>query len=352
MILTALLIITIFTSCNSSQPTSPASSKAISSDISSNTSISTQSSEQHIANLDDNTPVSPKIGLFHVAPSTNLKEFDKVVKYEWVNCFILEGSELRLLKYALKKIKEQKKTAFIYMNIALTDYRQLRNDWQQAYDKVVAAAKEENAWDDTVLGWFYDEPFLNSFTEDAFITATKYSREKYGKRCFAVFSTPEFDKTIVDIPQLKNRPTINQKNLAYVTDIGYDFYEIWGELQIKAHESFKKALGDRADTIITWYFPPIGILRKEWDPDQSEKYCSQIFENYFNFMKSEKRFGGVFLYTWEPILENDFTHGNGKKYLTPNDSGVVLWKDLYSILSNFGKDISSGKKINEIILKK
>lgn len=305
-----------------------------------------------LVNLDGVFKPVPQLGLFHVAPNINLDEFDKVVKYDWVTCFILEGSEIRSLKYALKKIKEQKKTAFVYMNIALTEYRQLKPNWKEGYDKVVAAAKEVGCGNETFLGWFYDEPFLNSFTEEAFITATKYSYEKYKKRSFAVYSTPEFDKSIVDIPQFKTRPVINETNLQYVTDVAYDYYQIWGEKQKQANSSFKKALSKRAGKIINWYIPPMGLMNAEWKEEESEKNCIEVFENYFNFIKNEKVFGGVFFYTWEGIEENGFVHGNGKQYMTPEENGVAQWPNLYKKITSFGKDLRKGKSINQITLSK
>lgn len=66
---------------------------------------------------------------------------------------------------------------------------------------------------DNLVGFYWDEPFLNGMTNDDFLTMTKTLYEKYGLRNNPVLGGD---------PVLNG--TITAETLAYVTDIGWDTY--------------------------------------------------------------------------------------------------------------------------------
>ncbi len=280
------------------------------------------------------------MGIFHVLPSKDINEFEKVLQYDWVNCFILEAIELDMLRYGLKRIKENGKKAYIFMNFALSEgNRRLKPNWKRIFQTVYNTCEDAGALD-ILEGWYYDEPFLDSFEENDFIQVSKFGKEVLNRKNFAIFSTPEIDKSIIcSVPQLNDRPMINENNLKYVTDIAYDFYSDDIQKQMLTQKIFKYKLGERIHDLAIWYIPPIGVLFPEWKVEESEKICLNILQLYQSYIKSEKNLGGVFLYTWEAMLENGFVHGDGKKYLTPNEKGEVLWNEFYTSIKSFGRKL-------------
>lgn len=280
-------------------------------------------------------------GAYHISPNKNYSEFIKALDFDWINCFILEGAEPSMISDALDEINQRGKKAFILMNTALSSGNKvLRSDWQSIFDNVNSICNASPG-KDALEGWYYDEPLISTFTESDFITVTDYGKNTLHKRNLAVFSVPEFDKSLVS----GNCPEISDANIEHITDIAYDSYDASLAKHDKIQNAFESRIQNRRNDIRVWYIPPIGIT---FDSNWFQYYNLRILEQYLGYMKQDVNVGGVLFYTWETNVENGLTEGNGKYYLMPKENGVTPWNCLQKAVTSLGKDIVQGKALSDI----
>ncbi len=207
---------------------------------------------------------------------------------------------------------------------------------------------------DNLVGFYWDEPFLNGMTGADFLTMTKTLYEKYGLRNNPVLGkTPIFDGTITT------------ETLAYVTDIGWDTYSFDLTEAAKSDANQNAHLAElseehgvtftTAEEYLRWYhnevmslvgrdvnvwFWPAAYTTYLWTGENADE--AVVIENLKFFEKllyEQKNPGGLILYNYYNSTEVETEKGlvnhlvvldeDGKQVLFPRAN---KWVDYSNIL--------------------
>ena len=99
------------------------------------------------------------------------------------------------------------------------------SEYMQRIDKTVSIYKEKELWDDTFLGFSFDEPLLKrGHTNQDLYDMTKALYENYGKRIFSVFSAYEVIGKKGNFDDPEGTLILEDFATEYLTDIGHDNY--------------------------------------------------------------------------------------------------------------------------------
>lgn len=121
--------------------------------------------------------------------------------------------------------------------------------WQEAFDSLWKHI-QNTGYEDTVLGWYIDEPSDMPAVKEF----TKYAYETYGKRFLICFMVNTVDPNVWGGFQGEDRH-ISKDTVQYLTDIALDLY--WG---VEGNEGMYEALYDTLHKMMrpdakVWYIP-------------------------------------------------------------------------------------------------
>lgn len=163
--------------------------------------------------------------------------------------------------------------------------------WEDDLEALVDTLKFMGLWD-TIAGFIWDEPLHSRIPVEDFYKHSKYLKEKYNKRNFAVFYLTAFDPGVdpgrgIDI--------ITPQTGAYITDIGFDAYGVSNPEKYRAYNEKMKAAVGRTHEVKVWFVP---CAFEEIYSGKDEAYALNHLNICYDLLKEEKNPGGIFAYSY------------------------------------------------------
>ena len=247
-------------------------------------------------------------------------------EYDYINTFLIEGSNLEQSMFEAKILTENGKNFFLNVHSLLSlgasnVDENLRGDWRSNLKRY--AAKLYDIGGDYFQGFYFDEVDLY-LNEKDFTRVTKYMREHFGLRTFAVHRRNPFTIPAslgIPIAEYNGKSfVISADNHKYVTDVGwwwYGGYDYYGYNAVSLGDKWKEAMDQLDPNTRKWIVPPIG----SFDFRHDEEDCIEVIYAMYREASKVEGFGGLMFYT---MGEGGLWGGYGKitvdnEKLTSND---------------------------------
>lgn len=223
-------------------------------------------------------------------------------EYDYVNTFLVEGRSLEQACYEAKLLAENGKNFFLNVHSLLSlgaanVDENLRGDWRSNLKRFAATLYDIGG--DCFQGFYFDEVDLYLNAKD-FTRVTKYMREHFGLRTFAVHRRNPFTIPAslgIPIEQYGGKSfVISAENHKYVTDVGwwwYGGYDFYGYNAERLGNLWKEAMDQLDPNTRKWIVPPIG----SFDFRHDEEDCIEVLYAMYREASKVKGFGGMMLYT-------------------------------------------------------
>ncbi len=218
--------------------------------------------------------------------------------YSDFDSYIVSGEKYTVAEYEATMLAKANKKVWLGVTPLLNDQKTLVPDWQSKLIKY--ATMLQNICGDNFQGFYFDEPAYYCTSEE-FTEVTKFCREHFRKRVFAIhfngtFTNHETTETVKFIA--------NADNHAYVTDVGYWRYGNWNASADSAMGVWQDLVDTLNENTRIWVAPILG----RHDYLQTETDVSTIIENMLAGCKGMDNFGGVMFYamSYQPaVIELD-----------------------------------------------
>ena len=282
--------------------------------------------------------------------------FMKVVtdpQYDYVNTFLVSDGSLDQAIFEAKLLTENNKNFFLNVHDLLSigdpDIdKNLSGKWRYNLNRWAAHLYEVGG--DCFQGFYFDEVDLY-LNEKDFTRVTKYMREHFGLRTFAVHRRDPFTIPAsmgMHISKYKGtRFVIDSENHKYVTDVGwwwYGGYKYYGYNAERLGELWQDAMELLDPNTRKWIVPPVG----SFDFRHSEEDALEVAYAMYREASKVKGFGGLMFYTmqcgglWggygkitpdsEKLTDDDFLKDeNGEFVLDADGNKIVDIKENNSI---------------------
>ena len=243
--------------------------------------------------------------------------FLEVVKdpqYDYINTYLVEGKSLEMAIYTAEILAENEKYFFLNVHDLLSLGRSnvdenLKGNWRSNLD--MWAAHLYDVAGDWFQGFYFDEVDLYLNAKD-FTRVTKYMREHFGLRTFAVHRRDPFTLPAsfgMHISRYKGQKfVINAENHKYVTDVGwwwYGGYDYYGYNAERLGDLWKEAMDLLDPNTRKWIVPPIGSFDFRHDEEDSIEVAYAMYREASKL----EGFGGLMYYTMQ---EGGLWGGYGK----------------------------------------
>ncbi len=291
-------------------------------------------------------------GIFHTAKNIYPEVFEELNNSDYISFFLSESTPEDPVSIAMaKEISEKGKklyVAFFTWIFHHVKYQkmidvgsdddfivkcELYPNWKEIIDKKISFYKSLNI-DDTIEGFYIDEPLLNGITLDDFEMVTKYLSEAWPeKRIFCCFSIAG---VAPDVWTTGNVEPITPKAGQYLTDVAFDMYHKFDEKYEYISKEMKRRLGNRKDIRI-WYVPCVMNYRG----DKDEQHCLDHLNGLYDLFKKEDNPGGLICYTYYTFPQEVEGLGNiGLDHLRGQSKGDKNWTRLYNRIIEIGQEIT------------
>lgn len=122
--------------------------------------------------------------------------------------------------------------------------------WQESFDNIYKDI-QESGYEDTVLGWYLDEPGNMAAVKEL----SRYAKQKYGKRFFVCYTVQATDYEVYGGYKDDNSH-INKDNVRYLTDIAVDHYWEVTDANKAGYEKLYGTLHEMMpEDCKVWYIP-------------------------------------------------------------------------------------------------
>jgi len=270
----------------------------------------------------DNTDKT--IGFYNTSYKENSDIFKNVVaentEFSYGKTIIIDTSNMSLARYEAEQAVAAGKEIWIGLNSRISSNNAVVADYQ---DKIKDIANlVQGIAGDAFQGFYFDEPHYNFESNEKFAEVTKYLRETYKKRVFAMLKHDSFTTTTAKV-------TVTEDAFKYVTDIGYWNYSISG-MQNRVNMFAENALPNINENARVWIAPLMGThVTKDSEGNiteniDTEEETMQIFNTMLAGVKSDARFGGIMLYS--------LTDSNGYNLHKFNEEGVAEYNNFRNLL--------------------
>lgn len=299
-------------------------------------------------------------------PKDKLREVEDVLASGYVNHMMVSYDEN--FKETLELCKKYDidiwlSSGFFYSN------RQTIDNYMLNVEEKVNDVVEAGMWDN-FLGFYWDEPFLNSMTNDDYLLMTKSLFEKWGKRNYPVFGQVHFVDGY-DVAEGKEK--IEPYALEYTTDVSWDNYSYDVREEAKNSTSQNNALKKNSQTlgvelktaeeyyryihselmekidhdVYVWFHPTAWITSTWIGGRADEGYCIGHLEFFLKLLNEQEHPGGITLYSYAswsyPGIEQYLVVPNletGEQLLYPD---VPKWKEYSQDIKNMVKSFRKRK---------
>lgn len=291
------------------------------------------------------TPLSPDaknkvlFGFYHVDPLLNQNVFEKLLDSDYVNCFVLtRGFESRFkIAEGAKKVKNHNKYAWLMISEAIfnfyPDRTELRQDWKTNTQEIVRLIREEGAWE-SILGFYFDEPYLWRITAEEFRQVTMYLQSAFQKRVFACFSIGAVSPSVWNDPS-RIKQQVDAYNCQYLTDIAYDMYAPYNaSLYQSVSNEMKQRMGNRSDLKV-WYIPST----MNYLGNKTQQYSIDHLNGMLDLLNKESNPGGLLCFTYYTFPKEVEALGNVGLDILLNPDNKEYWSSLSDRIKEIGKEI-------------
>lgn len=276
------------------------------------------------------TPLSDKIAIafYHYKPGNWTAQFaDKYGKEGDIVscCSVANIDDAKLCKeYGLGGWIVPSKSDTSFVDRTTTE---LTETWKDTIVSTAEAYKAMGLWD-VIEGFHFDEP-LGYINGEQFRAMTKFLAETFpDKRIYPVFSYYE----LVGYSPSRIFPKVDYYNCGYVTDVGYDEYDM------QTIEALRERFGQLASQIGRkdvryWVYP----ATFRWFESTTEDFCLKSLDSHFEMLKEFENPGGMHMYSWKT-----YTTRTGFSELT---DPVLDWKwdRMFNRVLEISKEIKAMK---------
>ncbi len=273
-------------------------------------------------------------GVYHLDPRwTSFEEFNWFVDKGYFNTYILnfDGGGGTTVG-AAKKVQETGGKAWLGSGDKGIYFsrKESLSEYMQRIDKTVSIYKEKELWDDTFLGFSFDEPLLKKYhTNEDLLAMTKALYEEYGKRIFSVFSAYEVIGRKGNWDDPEGTLILEDFATEYLTDIGYDSYGF--DFRVPSTERMQKKFKEMSETnpeiydartyykfyfdtlkkkvvnkdAKVWTFPCLYSTNTWAGIKSDEDYCIAHLKGLTDFLFEQENIGGVMGYGFKSWSEEN-----------------------------------------------
>lgn len=273
-------------------------------------------------------------------------------EYDYVNTFLISDGSIDQALFEAEILAENEKYFFLNVHNLLSvgdaDIdKNLKGNWRSNLNRW--ASKIYDVAGDWFQGFYFDEVDLY-LNEKDFTRVTKYMREHFGLRTFAVHRRDPFTLPAsfgMHISKYRGQKfVIDSQNHKYVTDVGwwwYGGYEFYGYNAERLGRLWQEAMELLDPNTRKWIVPPIG----SFDFRHDEEDCLEVAYAMYREASKVEGFGGLMFYSmqsgglWggyskitvdnEKLTDNDFLKDENGDFVyvvkTDSDGNVVYKKD-------------------------
>lgn len=273
-------------------------------------------------------------------------------EYDYVNTFLISDGSIDQALFEAEILAENEKYFFLNVHNLLSvgdaDIdKNLKGNWRSNLNRW--ASKIYDVAGDWFQGFYFDEVDLY-LNEKDFTRVTKYMREHFGLRTFAVHRRDPFTLPAsfgMHISKYRGQKfVIDSENHKYVTDVGwwwYGGYEFYGYNAERLGQLWQEAMELLDPNTRKWIVPPIG----SFDFRHDEEDCLEVAYAMYREASKVEGFGGLMFYSmqsgglWggyskitvdnEKLTDNDFLKDENGDFVyvvkTDSDGNVVYKKD-------------------------
>ncbi len=287
-------------------------------------------------------------GAYGLNTTYNPELFMKVIKdpqYDYMNTFLISDGSLDQALFEAELLAKYKKNFFLNVHslLAIGDAdvdKNLNGRWRSNLN--LWASNIYDIAGDYFQGFYFDEVDLY-LNEKDFTRVTKYMREHFGLRTFAVHRRDPFTIPAslgIPIEQYGGKSFVmSAENHKYVTDVGwwwYGGYDYYGYNAVRLGDLWKEAIEQLDPNVRTWIVPPIGSFDKRHDEEDS---IEVLYAMYREASKLDN-FGGMMLYTmgegglWggynkltldsKSLTSDDFLKDENGEFVLDEDGNKIL----------------------------
>lgn len=259
-------------------------------------------------------------GFYGLSTTWTPDTFHQVIsdpQYDYINTFIIDGSNLDRSLYEAELLAENGKMFFLNAHnlVALSESDvdlNLRGDWR--YQLELYASHLMEIGGDFFQGFYFDEVDLY-LNERDFCRVTKYMREHFQLRTYACHRRNPFTVPSglgVSIKDYKgSKFVIDSESHKYLTDISYWWYggyEYYGYNAERLAKLWAEAMELLDPNVRKWIVPPMGTF----DFRHSEEDCLEVAYAMYREASKLEGFGGLMFYTAQ---DGGLWGGFGSNYL-------------------------------------
>ncbi len=244
--------------------------------------------------------------------------------YEAFDSYIVASEKFAVAEYEAIALAEAGKKVWLCVNQLIDNNKTLATDWQAKLIRY--ATMMQNVCGDNFQGFYFDEPAYYC-TSDEFTQVTKFCREYFRKRVFAIHFNATFtnEETTEEIKFIADAA-----NHAYVTDVGYWRYGSWDAGSDATMDTWNDFVSTLNENTRIWVTPLLG----RHDYLQTEDDIVGIINGMLSGCKDLDNFGGVMFYSmsYQPAtIELD-----DEKYNQAVNEGAVK-TEVYTVIDASGE---------------
>lgn len=250
--------------------------------------------------------------------------------FAFANTVVISNKALDVIRYEAEIANELGKEIWINADTFASDNKALSTgNWRELL--TAAANIVQNIAGDNFQGFYFDEPHLHYASNEEFVTITKFLRETFKKRVFAMNKHDAcYENSTVNV-------TMTADSHAYVTDVGYWNYTLSGiATRVEAFNAAYERLN--MPDMRVWFACSLGS-KLEYDDNgnlkegctDSEEDVIAIFNTMLDGVKDNDSFGGIMLYSTADT--------NGYEEIKLGADGKAEYNTYRNILLSFAAEL-------------
>ncbi len=257
-----------------------------------------------------------------------------MTKSNYVNThFVMDISEMEgLSDYNVK--------AWMYVNAIFSKVRNGDETWKSDFDALWESIKEKG-YEDTLLGWYLDEPW-----DMASLKAISQYATKYNKRFFCCFMVNTVDYNLYGGYKGDNYH-ISKDSIQYLTDVAaVHYWEVTASNKSMYQKLYKKLRETKAEGAKMWYLPATYNYYDTVTSNNAEiKRRGDVAVTHLRYMyeflqndKPEDR-GGLLCFSYDHDLAGEQLYGMNKI----NEKTGGKWDFVMEECIDIGQEICRGE---------
>ena len=249
--------------------------------------------------------------------------------FAFANTVIIGNNALDVIRYEAEVANKLGKEIWINADSFASENKALSTGY---WKELLTAASNivQNIAGDNFQGFYFDEPHLHYASNEEFVTVTKFLRETFKKRVFAMNKHDAcYENSTVNV-------TMTADSHKYVTDVGYWNYSLPG-IATRV-EAFKTAYARLNPDTRAWFACSLGSdpeYKEDGSLDESstdsEEDVIAIFNTMLDGMKDIESFGGIMLYSTSDT--------NGYNEIKLGEDGKVEYDTYRNILLSLNAEL-------------